>query len=129
MPISLFNSQNDIQAMSREYHLTSEVTSESIIALTNQLKTEIESLKITKISQMPVGMMSKILQILSAKSKYCNKQPKILKRQNASTFRFNVAATPPNGADFDGDEMAIFMPPSQTQITLDTIGETDTEDI
>ena len=39
-----------------------------------------------------------------------------------STFRLNVSATPPYNADFDGDEMNMFIPQNiQTSIELEKI--------
>lgn len=49
---------------------------------------------------------------------------KIINDPNLNTFRLSVAATPPYNADFDGDEMNIFVPQSiQTQIELEEIAD------
>lgn len=47
---------------------------------------------------------------------------KVIDDPNLATFRLNVAITTPYNADFDGDEMNIFVPQSiQTQIELENI--------
>jgi DNA-directed RNA polymerase II subunit RPB1 len=49
---------------------------------------------------------------------------KVIHDDNLATFRLNVAATTPYNADFDGDEMNIFLPQSiQTQIELEEIAD------
>jgi DNA-directed RNA polymerase beta' subunit len=49
---------------------------------------------------------------------------KVVDNDNLSTFRLNVAATTPYNADFDGDEMNIFIPQSiQTMIELEEIAD------
>ena len=47
-----------------------------------------------------------------------------VKVMKENTFRFNVSVTPPYNADFDGDEMNIFVPQSiQTSIELEYIAD------
>jgi DNA-directed RNA polymerase II subunit RPB1 len=49
---------------------------------------------------------------------------KVIEDFNLSTFRLNVAVTTPYNADFDGDEMNIFVPQSiQTSIELEYIAD------
>lgn len=49
---------------------------------------------------------------------------KVIDNDSLSTFRLNVAVTTPYNADFDGDEMNIFIPQSlQTQIELEEIAD------
>ena len=47
---------------------------------------------------------------------------RVINNMNLSTFKLNLAVTSPYNADFDGDEMNMFVPQSiQTQIELDLI--------
>ena len=49
---------------------------------------------------------------------------KVIDNEDYLTFRLSVAATPPYNADFDGDEMNIFVPQSlQTRIELEEIAD------
>lgn len=49
---------------------------------------------------------------------------KVIQDENLSTFRLSVAVCTPYNADFDGDEMNIFIPQSiQTQIELEEIAD------
>ena len=47
---------------------------------------------------------------------------RVIPNMNLSTFKLNLAVTPPYNADFDGDEMNMFVPQSiQAQVELDLI--------
>lgn len=47
---------------------------------------------------------------------------RVIPNKSLSTFKLNLAVTPPYNADFDGDEMNMFVPQSiQTQVELDLI--------
>ncbi len=49
---------------------------------------------------------------------------KVIENENLSTFRLNPNVTPPYNADFDGDEMNIFIPQSiQARIELEEIAD------
>lgn len=49
---------------------------------------------------------------------------RVIMNPSLATFRLNVSATPPYNADFDGDEMNVFVPQSiQTQVELGFIAD------